>query len=129
MENISVDVRKIQQALDQSASNLSPAIIIRIVGIRDNALRHQRVSFANYRFSGFGSVVASAFMCRARMSMAIVGLTLSIVGAYYWNAFQQADENAEIDSALLADDLPLAAYTDQGFQAWLEGQSPPSTVQ
>jgi hypothetical protein len=32
---------------------------------------------------------------------------------------EKAAENEEIDSALLADDLPINAYLDKGFQAWL----------
>ena len=39
---------------------------------------------------------------------------------YYWNELETADENAEVDSALLADELPIDAYTDQGFTAWQE---------
>jgi hypothetical protein len=48
------------------------------------------------------------------------------VGTYYWNHFEQAAENEEVDSALLSDDLPPAAYLDKGFQAWLERSSPAS---
>ena len=49
-----------------------------------------------------------------------MALTVGAVGAYYWNTFDQAVEHAEIDSALLADEVPFNAYIDQGFMAWLE---------
>jgi len=34
-------------------------------------------------------------------------------------AVQQIDEIEELDSALLSDDLPIDAYLDSGFVAWL----------
>ncbi|AKJ28492.1 DUF3619 family protein [Caldimonas brevitalea] len=37
---------------------------------------------------------------------------------------QQAEEAADIDSALLADDLPPAAYTDPGFAEFLRDRQP-----
>ncbi len=37
-----------------------------------------------------------------------------------WQADEQMNELEDVDSALLADDLPLDAYTDQGFAAWLD---------
>lgn len=37
---------------------------------------------------------------------------------------QQVSELSRIDSALLADDLPINAYTDKGFNAWLKQASP-----
>ena len=33
---------------------------------------------------------------------------------------QQGDENEEIDILVLADDLPINAYLDDGFDAWLD---------
>ena len=58
-----------------------------------------------------------------RTFLAILALLLGVVFAYYWNAFEQASENEEIDSALLAEELPPNAYLDRGFQAWLEKHS------
>jgi hypothetical protein len=49
------------------------------------------------------------------------------MGTYYWNAFEQVQENEEIDSALLADELPPSAYLDRGFHAWLERTSDSSS--
>ena len=51
---------------------------------------------------------------------AMLALLLGVSMAYVWNGYSQASENEEIDSALLADDLPPSAYLDKGFQAWLE---------
>jgi hypothetical protein len=56
----------------------------------------------------------------ARNLVAIAALLVGATGTYYWNAFEQAREYEEIDSALLADELPPSVYLDRGFQAWLE---------
>ncbi|MGH8724065.1 MAG: DUF3619 family protein, partial [Burkholderiales bacterium] len=37
-----------------------------------------------------------------------------------WQQNQRAAELEEIDSLLLADDLPIDAYLDRGFQSWLK---------
>ena len=58
-----------------------------------------------------------------RMVLSILALLLGVVLTYYWNAFDEATANEEIDSALLADDLPPTAYLDKGFHAWLEKNS------
>jgi hypothetical protein len=39
-------------------------------------------------------------------------------------ADQRITEQSAVDSALLADDLPIGAYTDKGFDAWLRSASP-----
>jgi hypothetical protein len=53
----------------------------------------------------------------------MVGLAVGVAGVSVWNEFEKAAENEEIDSALLADDLPINAYLDKGFQAWLSEHS------
>lgn len=55
--------------------------------------------------------------------MALVGGLLTI---YVVENDNRANEVAEIDAALLTDDLPTAAYTDPGFLQFLRvGETPP----
>lgn len=61
-----------------------------------------------------------------RMLLAALALSLGLAGTYYWNLAQESQELEEIDSALLADDLPPNAYIDPGFRRWLERNSPAS---
>ena len=37
---------------------------------------------------------------------------------------QRMAELEEVDSALLSDDLPIDAYLDQGFDAWVQNDLP-----
>ena len=77
--------------------------------------------------AGIGHTVEVAFLANARNLLAVMALSVGVIGTYYWNAFEQAQENEEIDSALLADELPPSAYLDRGFQAWLERASDSSS--
>ena len=77
--------------------------------------------------AGIGHTVEFAFLSNARSLLTAMALILGATGTYYWNAFEQAREYEEIDSALLADELPPSAYLDRGFQAWLERASDSSS--
>lgn len=123
MKNEFEGTQKIRQALEQGTSNLDPSIAARLLKARRDALDHQKVSCAGMSLAGIGSGMGHALLPRGRVLTAIVALTLGMVATYYWNSFDQSDDIEEIDSALLADDLPIDAYTDHGFQAWLEHSS------
>ena len=41
------------------------------------------------------------------------------MGVQFWQNLQTASELAEIDSALLSDEVSPGAYLDQGFMEWL----------
>jgi hypothetical protein len=49
---------------------------------------------------------------------------LLIVGAalyfQYWQSVQQVRDIEETDAAILTSDLPIEAYLDRGFPAWLK---------
>jgi hypothetical protein len=43
-----------------------------------------------------------------------------VTGVTFWHHVQQGPEPGEIDALLLADDLPVGAYLDHRFDAWLK---------
>ena len=51
-----------------------------------------------------------------------LALVIGLGGVYQYQQQQQIAELAELDAAVLADELPLTAYLDQGFNAYLESQ-------
>mgnify|MGYP003348784709 CR=1 FL=1 len=59
----------------------------------------------------------------ARNLLAIGLVVLSLIGATYWQIVVQANDLAEIDAGLLTDDLPINAYLDNNFEAWLKRSS------
>jgi hypothetical protein len=50
-------------------------------------------------------------------------LVLGMLGATYWQIAMQGNDNAEIDASLLSGELPIDAYLDSGFEAWLKRSS------
>lgn len=118
---------KTRQILNQGVDSLDQEVAGRLHDARQNALRCQRVSVRGLRMAGIGHTVEVAFLANARNLLAVMALSVGVIGTYYWNAFEQAQENEEIDSALLADELPPSAYLDRGFQAWLERASDSSS--
>ncbi|HMV01601.1 MAG TPA: DUF3619 family protein [Rhodocyclaceae bacterium] len=116
---------KIRQALDQGCSQMDPAVADRLARARAQALSHQKTAETRLALlSGSADLIfPDTATQRAKGFIAIAALVLGMTGAYYWNEFQAADENADVDSALLADELPIDAYTDQGFGAWIEHSS------
>ena len=50
-------------------------------------------------------------------------LLLSLGGIVYWQTVQQNNDVEEIDTHLLTGDLPINAYLDKDFDAWLKRSS------
>lgn len=118
--------RRFCALLDQGNMAIDPVIVERLRAARVRALARQyRVPAGNEaQIVGAGGTARLGRGPDAgghpwRMLLVTLTLLLGMSVAYYWNGFEQARENEEIDSALLADDLPPKAYLDPGFQAWL----------
>lgn len=118
---------KARQILNQGVDTLDGKVAGRLHEAREVALRSQRVPAAGLRLAGIGHSAEFAFLANARNLIAAVALSIGVMGTYYWSAFEQVQENEEIDSALLADELPPSAYLDRGFHAWLERTSDSSS--
>ena len=118
---------KARQILNQGLDTLDGRVAGRLHEARQVALNAQKVPVRGLRLAGIGNTVEVAFFSNARNLIAVMALAVGAMGAYYWNAFEQAREYEEIDSALLADELPPSAYLDRGFHAWLERASDSSS--
>ncbi len=118
---------KTRQILNQGLDSLDEKIATRLHESRQSALAKQRQPVGALRLAGIGYRLDFDFSAHARTLLAIVALSIGATGTYYWNAFEQAQEFEEIDSALLADELPPSAYLDKGFHAWLERGSDSSS--
>ena len=118
---------KARQILNQGLDTLDGRVAGRLHEARQVALNAQKAPVRGLRLAGIGSTVEVAFFSNARNLIAVMALAVGAMGAYYWNAFEQAREYEEIDSALLADELPPSAYLDRGFHAWLERASDSSS--
>lgn len=118
---------KARQILNHGVDNLDPGVAGRLHDARQIALDCQKIPVAGLRFAGIGRDLEFSVLASARSLVAVMALIVGAMGTYYWNAFEQAQKYEEIDSALLADELPPSAYLDRGFQAWLERASDSSS--
>ena len=55
-----------------------------------------------------------------RVMAPAIALIVSMAAIYAWQQNQRVAEVEEIDAMLLADELPIDAYLDRGFQNWLK---------
>jgi len=111
---------KTRQILNQGTDGLDGRVAARLHRIRQAALDRQRRPFQLLRLAGTAPLMGFDLGRQARSLVAVLALATGAAGAYYWNAFSQVQEFEEIDSALLADELPPSAYLDKGFHAWLD---------
>jgi hypothetical protein len=118
---------KARQILNQGVDDLDRGVADRLRDVRQIALNCQKVPVTGLSIAGIGRELEFSVLANARSLVAVMALLVGAMGTYYWNAFEQAQEYEEIDSALLADELPPSAYLDRGFQAWLERASDSSS--
>ncbi|HKO89373.1 MAG TPA: DUF3619 family protein [Burkholderiales bacterium] len=118
--------RSISVKLDQGLELPEP-VLARLRAGRQKALDHQRQSAgALANVGGFNLDWLDA----RRFSRILAPLALIAVAVFVGNqwtetrieAEQRAARLAEIDVAMLSSDLPLEAYLDRDFHAWLNAQ-------
>ena len=117
---------RIRQFLNKGL-DLDAGTLARLKTAREQALACQRVQAPVFvlawadnlfgRFGGNGSIIP-------RMLLPMAVLILGLVAVNQWRDTQSAAEIEEIDAAVLTGDLPLDAYLDKGFDAWLKRSSP-----
>lgn len=117
---------RVRQHLNQGLDNLDAGKLARLKAARDSALAHQRVTSSVSVFAWADNVVGSwggptSLVPRMLLPMAV--LILGLIAINQWRDIQAAAEIEEIDAAVLTSDLPLDAYLDKGFDAWLKRSS------
>ncbi|HUJ87431.1 MAG TPA: DUF3619 family protein [Burkholderiales bacterium] len=112
---------KIRHLLNQGAQ-LDPRVAERLRAARGLALargateRASALAWAGGVFGRLGGL--GGLSLRLLLPVALLGIALTTI--YGWQQNQKMAEFADIDSQLLADDLPIDAYLDKGFDAWLQ---------
>lgn len=131
--NESQFARTIKDVLD-SGLGLSPESSARLKVARERALDRHRVAAGEVALAGAGRAGVltggpSHFLTRIVLPAAF--LFAAAIGLHQWQEAQRAarqlaqqvSEIEEIDSRLLTGDLPIKAYLDEDFQAWLKSTS------
>ncbi|MCX4165485.1 MULTISPECIES: DUF3619 family protein [Paraburkholderia] len=123
--------RQVRRALDESAAGIPPATVDRLALARRTALARRKPepvaapvfvpAFAGMPAAGPvpGPQHRPSRLRRFALAWPLVALVVGLVAIGYWEDQQRTAELADIDAAMLSDDLPLNAYLDHGFNAYL----------
>ena len=114
---------RIRNLLNQGL-DLDPAKRQRLRAAREQALERQRaepVALVRWADNVLGAVDGWRGIS-TRVLLPIAVLVLAVGSIYTWQEKRRVAELVDIDSQLLTDDLPVDAYFDRNFQAWLKSQ-------
>lgn len=118
---------KIKELLNKGLT-LKSGQVERLRAAREQALAHQRSAQPGLAMAFSDRVTAilgGGPGFASQMVWAGVFLIIGLLGVTYWhNTTQRVADIEEIDAALLTSDLPIDAYLDKGFDAWLKRSSP-----
>ncbi len=117
--------------LDMAEQTTSPDITERLRFARARALSAQKTTQFDSAWSlapqASGTLALGGgnfnFFNKLGMALPLITLVIGLFAIQHLQNDYQAKEVADIDSALLTDDLPPAAYADQGFGLFLKLQS------
>jgi hypothetical protein len=118
---------KIRHALNENLDALPASTTDRLAAARALALSRKKADApagkrkarrffdVDFHFTGTG-------LGRLAVAIPVLALVVGLGGLYQYEQQQRIAELAELDAAVLADELPLTAYLDHGFNAYLESQ-------
>lgn len=110
----------IGRALNRSAQDLPPTASRRLAAAREFALARQKRSSPEFVASSSFRGATAGPVSALKQGLLILALLFGAGIAFYWQGQDYIARTEEIDIALLADDLPPAAFLDQDFSAWIE---------
>ena len=109
---------KIRQALNEG-SRLDARVAGRLHEARERALLARTPEFA-WSASGATGALAGFGGFSLRVLLPAALLVAGLLAIYSWQEEQRAADVEELDALLLTSELPIDAYLDRGFEAWLK---------
>ena len=116
---------KVRHALNEHLDHLPDATTDRLAAARKAALARKKpdapLQVAQRQLAGnIGSLFSLQVFGRMSVIIPLLALVGGLAGIYQYEEQQRIAEMAELDAAVLSDELPLTAYLDDGFNAYLE---------
>jgi hypothetical protein len=118
---------KIRHALNENLDKLPASTTDRLAAARTLALSRKKADAPASKqerqpLFDIRSVFSMQWVARAAVAAPLLAMVAGLVGVYQVEREQRVAELADLDAAVLSDDLPLTAYTDHGFNAYLAQQ-------
>lgn len=113
--------KKVARLLNRGLDDIKQSTLNQLQSARRASLEsyHEAATIVNV---GHGASARSGhdWHFKTGKLVSLIALLFALVSVVYWQALQHGDENEEIDIMLLVDDLPVNAYLDNEFDAWLD---------
>jgi Protein of unknown function (DUF3619) len=112
---------KIVARLDQNLADLPASTVQKLQAARLAAVAAYRSDKPLWGHSRAGNVLSGWGLGRGlstRLVLSAAIVLASLTGLIYWQMSSHHEE--ELDTGLLAGELPIHAYTDPGFETWLK---------
>jgi hypothetical protein len=119
---------KVRHALNEQLESLPDATTSRLAAARAAAMARKKadapVRSRKNAFFGLdtGALFSRSGLGRIAVAVPLVALLAGLAGVYQQEQQQHIADLAELDAAVLSDELPLTAYLDDGFNAYLASQ-------
>jgi hypothetical protein len=121
---------RVRHALNEKLDDLPAATTDRLAQARKMALARKKadaplaVRVAKTELAAAGGGLSSfmaqfSWFNRAGVIFSLLLLVAGMYGVYHHEQQQRIEDLAELDAAVLSDELPLTAYLDHGFNAYL----------
>ncbi|HTN65395.1 MAG TPA: DUF3619 family protein [Burkholderiaceae bacterium] len=116
---------KVRRALDQRSDALPSAMAARLAAARELALSRKKVEVRAPAslLAGAGRLEfgrdSRSWLVRLGVAAPLLAGLMLFVGLYQYEQQSHINDIADLDAAVLADELPLSAYADHGFNAFL----------
>jgi hypothetical protein len=120
---------KIRHALNENLDQLPASTTDRLAAARTRALARKKADAPQRKQAArfdVRSLFTVQWMARAAVAAPLLAMVIGLAGVYQVEREQRMAELADLDAAVLSDDLPLTAYTDHGFNAYLAQQQQPA---
>ena len=123
---------RVRHALNEKLDDLPASTTDRLAAARQAAMARKKAHVApvTVRATRTATVADAAgggrlsaplgWISRFSVVLPLLMIVGGMVGVYQYEQQQSIAELAELDAAVLSDELPLSAYLDNGFNAYLE---------
>lgn len=125
-------VRTVRRALDERAERLPYRVTHRLERARGVALARipataaapvpqARLAALGPSPEGLPGARQPSLLWRATVMVVPIALLVAgLMAVSMWSEIQRAEEVAELDTAVLLDDIPISVYADKGFGVYLK---------